>query len=194
MTSGAILAGGQARRFGGHDKSQLRVGGRTILERQLDALQGVVDRIYLVGSRGPIVAPPHASVIPDRTPGQGPLGGLDAALSVSGGHVLALACDMPYVTSALLGYLIHQLADVDAVVPRTERGYHPLCAVYAQTCRTAVQRHLEAGSLRLQDLLADLTIRVVEESDLVRFGEPERLLANVNSQADLDALESLQNH
>jgi molybdenum cofactor guanylyltransferase len=194
MTSGAILAGGQARRFGGYDKSQLRVGGRTILERQLDALEGLVDRTYLVGSRSPVVAPPRVSVIPDRTPGQGPLSGLDAALSVCGGHVLVLACDMPYVTRAMLRYLIHQMADVDAVVPRTERGYHPLCAVYAQTCRTAVQRRLDAGSLRLQDLLADLTIRVVEESDLVRFGEPERLLANVNSQADLDALESLQNH
>jgi len=192
MTSGAILAGGHARRFGGRNKSQVRVGSRTILERQIDALAGVVDRIYL----GPIAAPPHVSVIPDRTPGRGPLSGLDAALSVCGGHVLAVACDMPNVTSALLEYLIRQLADTDAdaVVPRTERGYHPLCAVYAQSCRTAVQRHLEAGSLRLQDLLADLTIRVVGESDLLRFGEADRLLANVNSQADLDALESFQNH
>jgi len=196
MTSGAILAGGYARRFGGRDKSQVRVGGRTILERQIDALKGVVDRIYLVGYPGPIAAPPHVSVVPDRTPGRGPLSGLDAALSVCGGHVLAVACDMPNVTSALLAHLIRQLADTDAdaVVPRTERGYHPLCAVYAQSCRTAVQRHLEAGSLRLQDLLADLTIRVVEESDLLRFGEADRLLANVNSQADLDALESFQNH
>ena len=196
MTSGAILAGGHARRFGGRDKSQVRVGSRTILERQIDALAGVVDRIYLVGYPGPIAAPPHVSVVPDRTPGRGPLSGLDAALSVCGGHVLAVACDMPNVTSALLEYLIRQLADTDAdaVVPRTERGYHPLCAVYAQSCRTAVQRHLEAGSLRLQDLLADLTIRVVGESDLLRFGEADRLLANVNSQADLDALESFQNH
>ena len=196
MTSGAILAGGHARRFGGRNKAQVRVGGRTILERQVDALDGVVDRIYLVGHPSPIVAPPHVSVIPDRTPGRGPLSGLDAALSVCGGHVLALACDMPNVTGALLGYLIRQLAEtnVDAVVPRTERGYHPLCAVYAQSCRTAVQRRLAAGSLRLQDFLADLTIRVVEESELLRFGEADRLLANVNSQADLDALESFQNH
>lgn len=196
MTNGAILAGGHARRFGGRDKSQVRVGGRTILERQIDALEGVVERIYLVGYPGPIVAPPHVSILPDRTPGRGPLSGLDAALAVGGGHVLALACDMPNVTSALLSYLIRQLddTDTDAVVPRTERGYHPLCAVYAQSCRTAVQRRLEAGSLRLQDLLAELTIRVVEESDLLRFGEADRLLANVNSQADLDRLESFQNH
>ena len=45
MTSAAILAGGRARRFGGRDKSALLVGGRTILERQIDALDGVVDRI-----------------------------------------------------------------------------------------------------------------------------------------------------
>jgi molybdenum cofactor guanylyltransferase len=194
MTSGAILAGGHARRFDGRNKSQLRVGGRTIFERQIEALDGVVDRIYLVGYQGPVVSAPHVSVIPDLTPGRGPLGGVDAALSVSGGHVLVLACDMPNVTGALLEYLIRQLADADAVVPRTERGYHPLCAVYAQSCRTAVQRRLEAGSLRLQDFLADLRIRVVDEPELARFGNADRLLANVNSQADLDALESIQNH
>ena len=37
MVTAAILAGGQARRLGGQDKSRLVVGGRTILERELDA-------------------------------------------------------------------------------------------------------------------------------------------------------------
>jgi len=45
VASAAILAGGQARRFGGRDKSELRVGGRRILERQLDELRRLTDDI-----------------------------------------------------------------------------------------------------------------------------------------------------
>jgi molybdopterin-guanine dinucleotide biosynthesis protein A len=52
MTTAAILAGGQARRMAGRDKSQLRIDGRTVLERQVDALNGLVARIWLVGYRG----------------------------------------------------------------------------------------------------------------------------------------------
>ena len=195
MASAAILSGGRARRFDGRDKSQLTVGGRTILERQLDALRGVVERTWLVGHHGTEPVPAPLQVMPDRKPDHGPLAGLDAALAAEPrGPVLLLACDMPNVTAPLLTHLVRQLDGVDAVVPRTERGYHPLCAVYAASCRAAVQRRLDQGLLRMQDLLTDLRIRTVEGPELASFGQPDWLLANVNTQAALDALESQQNH
>ncbi len=195
MTSAAILTGGRARRFEGRDKSRLLVRGRTMLERQLDALRGTVDRVWLAGYRGTEPLAPPLFALPDRKPDHGPLAGLDAALAAEPrGAVLLLACDMPNVTAGLLAHLVDQLDGVDAVVPKTERGYHPLCAVYAQSCRAAVQRRLDQGHLRMQDLLADLRIRTVEGPELASFGEPDSLLANVNTQAALDALESQQNH
>lgn len=195
MVCGAILAGGQARRFGGRDKSQLLVEGRTILARQLETLQGLVDRIVLVGYHGDAALPPTVGVAADRVPDSGPLGGLDAALTTAdGGPVLLLACDMPFVTRPFLSSLLRALDDADAVVPRTEHGYHPLCAVYGPSCLSAVRRRLDARQLRLRDLCGDLRVRVIEGPALARFGEPSHLLANVNTQADLDALDSLRNH
>jgi molybdopterin-guanine dinucleotide biosynthesis protein A len=194
MTSAAILAGGRARRFGGRDKTRLAVDGRSMLERQCDVLRACVPRIFLVGYRGAVPVGSSVTPIADRTPDRGPLGGLDAALAAADDAVLAIACDMPNLDPALLLHLIDQLADADAVVPRTERGYHPLCAVYAQSCRPAVAGQLQRGQLRMTDLLATLRLRVVDTDELSRFGDPDRLLANVNSQADLDAVESLKNH
>ena len=192
MTNAAILAGGRARRLGGRDKSQLRVEGRTILERQLTALTGCVDRVLLVGYRG---EPPFEGgfvTIEDRVPDRGPLGGLDAALARSGeAAVLLLACDMPFVTAPLLAHLVSQLGDFDAVVPRTERGYHPLCAVYGQSCQVPARRRLGQTQLRMRELLGDLRVRAVDTDELARFGGASRLLANVNTQADIDALGSL---
>lgn len=195
MTSAAILAGGQARRFGGRDKTQIRVQGRRIIERQCEILRACVPRIFLVGYRGGIDAHLPVTCVADRTPGQGPLGGLDAALDAAGDDaILLVAGDMPNLHAGLLACLIERLGDADAVVPQTERGYHPLCAVYAQSCRPAVQDRLQRGQLRMTGLLATLRLRIVDAAELARFGDPDRLLANVNSQADLDAVESLKNH
>lgn len=195
MACGAILGGGQARRFGGRNKSALLVQGRTIRERQLDVLRAVTPRILLVGATADACLPADVEPVPDRTPGCGPLGGLDAALAAAdGAPVLLVACDMPFLSAALLRAMLADLHGVDAVVPRTERGYHPLCAVYGPACQAAVRRRLEHGALRVRDLFDDVRVRVVEGPDLARFGEPSHLLANVNTQADLDALESLRNH
>jgi molybdenum cofactor guanylyltransferase len=195
MIDAAILAGGRARRLGGRDKSQLRAGGRTILERQVDALTPIVDRIWLSGYREAVPCGLPVTIIPDRVPDSGPLGGIDAALEAANGRpLLLLACDLPNVTTPFLQYLISQLSGADAVVPRTERGYHPLCAAYAASCRVPVRQRLDAGLLRVQDLLGELTVRVMDTRELAPFGGANHLLANVNTQVDLDALESQQNH
>lgn len=195
MTSAAILSGGHARRLGGQDKRGLLVGGRTMLTRQIEALRPCVARIYVVGGRPPSeewLGNVAVQWVADRVEERGPLGGLDAALAAAGDDaVLLLACDLPYVTTALFSHLIRVCDGADAAVPRTERGYHPLCAVYAQSCAPAVRHRLEHGMLRMRDLLGDLRVRTVEFEELTRYGAPERLLANINTYADLDALGSL---
>jgi molybdopterin-guanine dinucleotide biosynthesis protein A len=194
MTTAAILIGGRARRYAGTDKSALLVGGRTILERQLSALQGVVDEVLIVGrsDQQPMFA---ARFIADRTPDTGPLGGLDAALAeAASDHVLLLACDMPFLSSAFLRALLTQAPGADAVVPKTERGYHPLCAVYARSCQARVTEHLKERRLRMLDLLNALRVRTVDERDLAAYGRVEQLLANVNTPADFNGLETLHGH
>src|SRR5437867_1925424 len=131
MYSAAILAGGRATRFGGRDKSALTVDGRTILERQVAALAPLTDDILLVGSSAAARTDQAVRRVDDLVPDSGPLGGVHAALTAARGPaVFVVACDMPYVTGPFVAHLVTLTADVDAVVPRTERGYHPLCAVY----------------------------------------------------------------
>src|SRR5262245_55992113 len=130
MPSGAILAGGRATRFGGRDKSALVVDGRSILDRQVAALSSVdgLDEILIVGGAA---THPAARSIGDLVPGSGPLGGIHAALAAARhDRVFVVACDMPYVTAALVAELFAGAAGYDVVVPKTEDGYHPLCAVY----------------------------------------------------------------
>jgi molybdopterin-guanine dinucleotide biosynthesis protein A len=193
MNSAAILAGGRATRFGGRDKSALVVAGRTILDRQLAALGPLTSDLMIVGGDAADAA--GARRITDIVPGCGPLGGLHAALTAARGDALFLvACDMPYVTTAFVEYLLSLAAEADAVVPRSERGYHPLCAVYTRACLEPAAARLADRRLKMRELVDSVRARVVPAEDIRRFGDPDRLLANVNTPADYAGLEALQGH
>jgi molybdenum cofactor guanylyltransferase len=195
MWSAAILAGGQARRFGGRDKSALLVDGRSILDRQLEELAMLTRDILIVGGRLPAGAPATARVVADRVPGCGPLGGLHAALSNAGGDAtIVIACDMPYVSAPFLGHLLTLARDADAVVPWTERGYHPLCAAYTRACLAPAAARLAAGRLRMSDLFDDIRVRWVTAAEIDAFDQHDRLLTNVNTPDEYGDLEAFQGH
>jgi molybdopterin-guanine dinucleotide biosynthesis protein A len=193
MWSAAILAGGQARRFGGRDKGALVVDGRSILDRQLAELTTLTEDIMIVGGRGTV--PPQARLVADRVAGCGPLGGLQAALAeAKGSAVIVVACDMPYVSAALLGHLLALTREADAVVPRTARGYHPLCAAYTRACLGPAAARVADGRLKMSDLFEDVRVRAVTAEEIDAFGNHDRLLANVNTPAEYGNLEALQGH
>ena len=149
------------------------------------------DDILIVGGRPE--SAPMIRTVADREPGHGPLGGLHTALLEStGDRIILLACDMPYVAAPLLRHLCTLADEADVVVPRTDRGYHPLCAVYTRACLDPVVRRLAAGHLKMTDLFHDLRIREVPAEELRAFGDVHRLLANVNSRADQRELEAVR--
>jgi molybdenum cofactor guanylyltransferase len=128
-------------------------------------------------------------------PGCGPLGGLHAALThARGDAVFLLACDMPYVTTAFIAHLLQFASEADIVVPQTERGYHPLCAVYTRACLEPAAARLADRRLRMRELVDSMRTRVVPIDEIRQFGDPDRLLANVNTPADYAGLETLQGH
>jgi molybdopterin-guanine dinucleotide biosynthesis protein A len=181
MVSAAILAGGNATRFGGCDKSAIMVDGQPILARQYTVLAPLADDVIVVRE--------------DIVPGCGPLGGLHTALTRARHERLFLvACDMPFITESFVSYLLSLAGDWDVVVPHTDRGYHPLSAVYRRTCLPAVARRLANRQLKMTALFADVRVREVGNDELDRLGDPDRLLTNVNTPAELAGLEALQSH
>lgn len=104
MTIGAILAGGQARRFGS-DKALAEWRGKALIDHVAATLAPHVDAIVICGRDHP-----GAASIPDRPYADlGPLGGINAALHHARAHghafVLSLPCDTPLIDEALLAAL-----------------------------------------------------------------------------------------
>jgi molybdopterin-guanine dinucleotide biosynthesis protein A len=183
--SAAILAGGRARRFGGADKASLPVGRARIIDRQLAALSAVADDIRIVANDRDRYRATGVRVIADAIANAGPLGGIYTAL-IDARHdrVVILACDLPFVTGALLQRLVSECTGgVEAVVPRSARGLEPLCAVYSQRCAAPARIRIERGELQVAGLLDDVKVRLLGQDALAPY-DGGALFENINTPHD----------
>ena len=181
----AIIAGGRGRRLGGLDKSQLVIGGRRIIERQLAVLGQVVPRVLVITDDHHRFRTSGLQLCDDVLPGAGPLGGLHTALTRSPGRrTLVVAGDLPFLSGAFLRHLAARAPHADAVVPRNAAGLQPLCAVYDRGCAEAIRARIERGRHRLMDLAGWLRVTEVEPDEVAAFDPDGMLLFNVNTPAD----------
>jgi molybdenum cofactor guanylyltransferase len=184
--SAAILAGGRARRLGGVDKAALLLGGTRIIDRQLAILTALSEDVLIVANDATRYAAFPLPVIPDVVPGTGALGGIYSALQAARHElVVIVACDLPFVTRALLDRLIGEAVDeADAVVPRSSRGLEPLCAVYRKRCAPVLRERIDRQALQVSALLDVLQVRELGPESLEPFDPDGRLFANVNTPHD----------
>jgi molybdopterin-guanine dinucleotide biosynthesis protein A len=181
-----ILAGGKATRMGGVDKRELVIAGRTIFERQVEALAPCVAEI-IVSSPRPIAG--YRSVR-DPVAGAGPLAGIAAGLAAADTPWLfVIAGDMPYVHRAFVELVLSRADDgCDAVGIRIGGLAQPLCTMLRTTAwRAVVGARLTAGRLKASSLLTDepLRIRWIEEDALPAVDPDLRALHNVNAPEDM---------
>src|SRR2546427_4158076 len=101
---------------------------------------------------------------------------------------------MPYVVAPFLEHLLMLTRDADVVVPRTARGYHPLCAAYTRACLAPAAARLSEGRLKMVELFEDVRVRVVTAEEIAAFGDSDRLLTNINTPAEYIGLEALHGH
>jgi len=169
---GALLAGGQSRRFGS-DKALAMLDGARLIDRALAALAAECDAVVvcgrdLVGVR---------SVADRPGPGLGPLGGLNAALHLARDEgfagVLTSACDIPVLPEGLL-------AQLGLAFPAVVAG-QPVVGAWPSALADALDAHLaESTDRSMRHWIAQAGGRHVA------FGEP---FPNVNTPEDLAALD-----
>jgi molybdenum cofactor guanylyltransferase len=156
--SGILLSGGSSRRFGS-PKELAELDGETLADRAWRLLGEACDERLAVGPGG----------LAD--PGTGPVAAIAAGLRAASHEVaVVIPVDMPLLTAAALRQLAQACRDASV----GQKGPLPC----------ALARHVlpafETGERRLGTVLDGLDTAHVELE--------ERLLANVNTPADLDTL------
>ncbi|HEU4733197.1 MAG TPA: molybdenum cofactor guanylyltransferase [Kofleriaceae bacterium] len=181
-----ILAGGKATRLGGVDKRELVVGGRTIFERQVEALRPCVAEI-IVSSPRPVAG---YRTVADPVPDIGPLAGIAAGLAAARTPWLfVIAGDMPGIDRALIDLVLSRaVAEWDAVGIRIGNLPEPLCsALRVAVWQPIVAARIATRHLKASALLTDEEVRVrwIEEGELRAIDPLLRTLHNVNAPEDL---------
>lgn len=181
--SGAILAGGKSSRMG-ENKALLPWEGGTVIGSVASRLQSLFDHVLVVAadpSPYQFLGLPSAR---DQRPGLGPLGGVEAALrEAPDPRVFVVACDMPFLNPDLIRYMAW-LPPAQAVVPYLDGRPEPLHALYSKDALSHVRSLLAEGERRVHVLLERLEVRRVEEDEVRRFADPERIFANLNRPED----------
>jgi len=180
-----ILAGGESSRLGGIKALQV-VGGKSLLQRVIDRVTLVSDRIVVVGfSARPGLPAAGIEYRQDLYPGKGPLGGIYTGLVASRSvYNLVVACDLPFLNVELLRHLIKLSPGFDAVVPRVGKT-QPLCAVYSRSCREVMKAQVESNLLKISRFLDSVNVRYIEEAECRSIDRRLLSFFNINSPADL---------
>jgi molybdopterin-guanine dinucleotide biosynthesis protein A len=182
VTAG-IVAGGVSARMG-RNKALLPFGGRPLLLRQIDLLRPRFRLLVASNDPGPY-APFGVEVVPDLLPERCALTGIHAVLSASRtGWALVLACDLPFLSAALLDHLLRLRDGVDAVVPESDRGPEPLHALYSKTCLPAIEAAAEKDEWKAVGFHGSIRVARPRIRDAEWLTEGRSPFLNVNTPDD----------
>ncbi len=185
MCTAAIIAGGDARRFAGRDKSALAIGEARIIDREIAVLREVADHLVIVANDPDRYRSLGLPIVKDLVPGAGALGGIYTAITVARDTpTLVVACDMPFLTAHFLRHLAIAGREVDVAIPRTAEGYEPLCASYSRGCADPIRRRIDAGALTVWGLLSDVRVREIGPEEIAPYDPDGTLFFNVNTPED----------
>lgn len=161
QTLGVVLAGGRARRMGGADKTHIRVGGATILQRVLRRLQPQCSALILSANGDPArFADTGLPVVADSVPNfAGPLAGILAALdwmadtAVPTEWLVSVPSDCPFLPRDLVARLHEARRKAAAPLACALSGQrrHPVIALWPLAMRNDLRRALTVEGIRKVD-------------------------------------------
>ncbi|HBU08949.1 MAG TPA: molybdenum cofactor guanylyltransferase [Candidatus Omnitrophica bacterium] len=184
-----ILAGGKNSRMGGEDKAFLEIEGRPIIERLIDTLRPLVKEIIVVTNSPKKYSAYSVKIIEDEIPGQGPLMGIYSGLKGSSARYnFVVACDMPFLSGALIEHMIKIKDAYDVVVPEIEEKYHPLFGLYSKNCLPVIRKRLKENRLNVRGIFPELKCRFISKEDAREFDRDLSFLMNVNTKEELSRI------
>lgn len=180
-----ILAGGSSIRMG-ENKAFLQIDGIPIITRICNLLRNLFEEIIIVTNQKDLFEGYHSKIYSDLIPDKGALGGLYTGIFFSTfQYSFCVACDMPFLNGNLIQFLIRNLKDEDAIVPRTADGLQPLHALYSKKCLGPMKDVIEQGKHRITDFYGLVRVKIVDEGDFLHLDPYRESFVNINTREEL---------
>jgi len=163
--NGFVLAGGKSSRMGS-DKALLELDGHPLIDIALGKVRALGMQPQICGSRPDLTK--YAPAIPDNFPDRGPLGGIEAALTVSESEGnLFVPTDLPLLPVEFLAWIASRAEATGAVatIPIFGGRYQPLCGAYSRRLLAGLRFSLASGDFKVMTAITTAAAALQEPID-----------------------------
>lgn len=171
--------------MGGRNKAFLKVGGKTILDRLLEALNGLFEEILLVTRRPGIYQglPDKVKTVRDIFEKRSSLTGIQAGLKHSKTpYAFFVPCDTPFIKPELVDFMCSRIdSSSDVIVPAFEDHYEPLCAIYSKRCLPYIEDQLRRDDFKIIHFFDKINLKQIPLKELKKTDPSLRSFFNVNT-------------
>ena len=187
--SGIILSGGLNTRMGGKNKAFLPIGSQRILDRLYNTFRGLFAEVLLVTNDPLQYLLWDLRIVTDLFQIRSALTGIHAGLfHALAPHAFITACDTPFLKKKLIGALLEELEPKwDVIIPVTEEGRQPLCAIYSKRCIKPIEWQLKNEGPKIVKFFPKVKVKEIPEARL-RSADPDLIsFFNINTPEDFSA-------
>lgn len=187
--AGIILAGGRNTRMEGLPKGQLRIAGKSFLDRIAAAVGTCTGELILVTREPAVYHDWPYRIVEDVFKVHSPLSGIHAGLLHMDAEVAFVSsCDTPFLHPAVVRMLMDQADDTsEIVVPTSGTYFQPLCAVYTKACMRLIERQLSRGDPKVDHLFDEARVKSIAYEQLQSVDPQLNSFFNVNTPSDMAA-------
>lgn len=187
--TGAVLAGGLARRMNGHDKGLLLYRKQPLVSFALRALSAVADEVVINANRNLDQYRRFGyALVPDRTGSfDGPLAGVLAAMAEAQyGVLLVMPCDSPLIQPVHLQKILDERAlhDADIAVAFDGERLHPVFLALKVSLQDSLASYLQQGQRKIDSW--------IEKHHWVKvdFSQEPDVFVNINTLMELEQFQT----
>ncbi len=126
------------------------------------------------------------TILEDEIKNCGPMGGLYTGLkAASNEYSFVTACDMPFLSSAFVQFLVSQIdGSTDAIVPEVGGIKCVTRAIYGKRCLNVIDKLAERKRFSLQGLSNSVEVGLITEQELQKIDSNLRSLHGFNTRME----------
>jgi molybdopterin-guanine dinucleotide biosynthesis protein A len=189
------LAGGKGLRLG-REKALESIGRQRLIDRVMRSLKEVCQEILIITSQVQYKKIESenidAKIIVDLYPGKSAIGGIyTGLLNTSTFYNLVVACDMPFLNTQVLKYMIDNAPGYDVVIPKINDNVEPLHAIYSANCIPIIGQLLNENKLAVSEIIKSVKTKYITVSEITELDPGMVSFFNINTPDDLIKAEKL---
>jgi molybdopterin-guanine dinucleotide biosynthesis protein A len=178
--TGIILCGGKNSRMG-KNKALLELGGKLVINHVIEILTPICNEIILSTNNNELDFLPYKKVS-DKRANLGPIAGFQSTLLESSTtHNLIISCDTPFVSTALLSYLLEKSENYDVVLPSFNNHLQPMIGYFNKNFLKIIDHQIKAGNVKPINIFENANMLKVEITKVLEFYN-EHLFFNINTK------------